>query len=104
MGAGSRLEVEDRRLVCHGERASGLSNQQPGWLFALTAERGCLSREMANALRIAIVGSGAIGSYYGGKLAHGGSDLHFLMRGDLSEIRRDGLCVCGKVKIFASRK
>jgi 2-dehydropantoate 2-reductase len=47
-------------------------------------------------LRIAIVGSGAIGSYYGTKLACGGSDVHFLMRGDLSEVRQKGLYVRGK--------
>jgi ketopantoate reductase len=29
-------------------------------------------------LRIAVVGSGAIGSYHGAKLTHGGSDVHFL--------------------------
>jgi ketopantoate reductase len=29
-------------------------------------------------LRIAVVGSGAIGSYYWAKLAYGGSDVHFL--------------------------
>ena len=28
--------------------------------------------------RIAVVGSGAIGSYYGAKLANAGSDVHFL--------------------------
>jgi 2-dehydropantoate 2-reductase len=47
-------------------------------------------------VKIAIVGSGAIGSYYGAHLAHGGADVHFLMRGDLNEVRRDGLCVRGK--------
>src|ERR1700704_1029943 len=41
--------------------------------------------------RIGVVGSGAIGSYYGGKLAAAGGDVHFLMRGDLTEIRREGL-------------
>src|ERR1700730_226307 len=45
------------------------------------------------ALRIAVIGAGAIGLYYGGKLAHAGSDVHFLMRGDLSEVRRDGIFV-----------
>jgi 2-dehydropantoate 2-reductase len=30
---------------------------------------------------IAVVGAGAIGSYYGGKLAAAGRDVHFLMRG-----------------------
>jgi 2-dehydropantoate 2-reductase len=46
--------------------------------------------------RIAIVGSGAIGIHYGAHLAHGGSDVHFLMRGDLGEVRRNGLYVRGK--------
>lgn len=46
-------------------------------------------------LRIAVVGSGAIGSYYGGKLAAAGSDVHFLMRSDLSEPRRSGLRIHG---------
>jgi 2-dehydropantoate 2-reductase len=45
--------------------------------------------------RIGVVGSGAIGSYYGGKLAAAGRDVHFLMRGDLSEIRRIGLRIRG---------
>jgi 2-dehydropantoate 2-reductase len=50
--------------------------------------------------RIAVVGSGAIGSYYGAKLAHGGSDVHFLMRGDLSEVRQKGLYVRSKGENF----
>jgi 2-dehydropantoate 2-reductase len=50
--------------------------------------------------RIAIVGSGAIGSYYGAKLAHAGSDVHFLMRGDLSEVRRNGIFVRGEGENF----
>ena len=33
--------------------------------------------------RIAIVGAGAIGLYYGGKLAQFGRDVHFLLRGRL---------------------
>ena len=54
--------------------------------------------------RIAIVGSGAIGSYYGAKLAYGGSDVHFLMRGDLSEVRRNGLYVRGAGEDFRVAK
>jgi 2-dehydropantoate 2-reductase len=46
-------------------------------------------------VKIAVVGSGAIGSYYGAKLAHGGSDVHFLVRGDLSEVRSAGLHIRG---------
>lgn len=45
--------------------------------------------------RIAVVGSGAIGSYYGGKLAAGGRDVHFLIRGDLGEVCRQGLRILG---------
>lgn len=50
---------------------------------------------MGKRLKVAVVGSGAIGSYYGGKLAAGGGDAHFLMRGDLAEVRRDGLRIRG---------
>ena len=50
--------------------------------------------------RIAVVGSGAVGTYYGAKLAHGGSDVHFLMRGDLSEVQRDGILVRGEGENF----
>lgn len=40
---------------------------------------------------IAIVGSGAIGSYYGARLALAGADVRFLVRGDLAHIRAHGL-------------
>ena len=46
--------------------------------------------------KIAIVGSGAVGSYYGGMLAHGGEDVHFLMRSDLEAVRRDGMVIFTK--------
>src|SRR5262245_44075309 len=41
--------------------------------------------------RIAVVGSGAVGCYYGGMLAHAGHDVHFLMRADLDAVRAHGL-------------
>lgn len=40
---------------------------------------------------IAIVGAGAIGSYYGARLALAGGDVRFLMRGDLAAVRARGL-------------
>ena len=40
---------------------------------------------------IAIVGAGAIGSYYGGRLALAGGDVRFLMRSDAAHVRRHGL-------------
>lgn len=46
--------------------------------------------------RIAIVGSGAVGCYYGGMLAHGGHDVHFLMRSDLPAVREQGLTIFTK--------
>jgi 2-dehydropantoate 2-reductase len=60
--------------------------------------------------RIAVVGAGAIGGYYGTKLAYFGRDVHFLMRGDLSEVRRFGIRIkakaenirLAKVKAYAS--
>jgi 2-dehydropantoate 2-reductase len=46
--------------------------------------------------KIAVVGSGAVGCYYGGMLAHAGHDVHFLMRSDLAAVRRDGLTIFTK--------
>ena len=55
-------------------------------------------------MKIAIVGSGAVGTYYGAKLAHGGSDVHFLMRGHLAKVRRDGIFVRGEGENFQVEK
>jgi 2-dehydropantoate 2-reductase len=41
--------------------------------------------------RIAIVGAGAIGSYYGARLALSGCDVKFLMRRELAVVRERGL-------------
>lgn len=43
--------------------------------------------------KIAVVGSGAIGCYYGARLARAGENVHFLMRGDLAAVRKRGLTV-----------
>src|SRR5438067_8113514 len=55
-------------------------------------------------IRIGVVGSGAIGTYYGAKLVHAGSDVHFLMRDDLSDIRRNGIFVRGEGENFRVAK
>jgi 2-dehydropantoate 2-reductase len=55
-------------------------------------------------LRIGIIGSGAVGTYYGAKLAHAGSDVHFLMRGDLADVRREGIFVRGDGENFRVAK
>ena len=41
----------------------------------------------------AIVGTGALGGYYGGLLAKAGCDVHFLMRSDAAQVREHGLRV-----------
>ena len=40
---------------------------------------------------IAIVGSGALGSYYGARLALAGNDVRFLLRSDLATVRAHGI-------------
>jgi 2-dehydropantoate 2-reductase len=54
------------------------------------------SRHLLPHLRIAVVGAGAIGSYYGGKLAQFGRDVHFLARGDYEILRKRGLRLVSK--------
>jgi 2-dehydropantoate 2-reductase len=39
---------------------------------------------------IAIVGTGAVGAYYGGRLAQHGHDVHFLLRGDYAAVKQNG--------------
>ena len=57
------------------------------------ARRVIKMRRMNEKLRYGIVGSGAVGGFYGAKLANAGCDVHFLMRSDLEAVRRDGLRV-----------
>lgn len=40
---------------------------------------------------VAIVGSGAIGLYYGGRLAQAGEDVRFLLRSDFDEVKLNGI-------------
>jgi 2-dehydropantoate 2-reductase len=42
-------------------------------------------------LRYAVVGSGAVGCFYGIRLAHAGADVQFLMRSGVGEVRAHGL-------------
>jgi 2-dehydropantoate 2-reductase len=42
-------------------------------------------------LKIAVVGCGAVGSYYGARLASAGHDAHFLLRSDYEIVRREGV-------------
>ncbi|MEA2734450.1 MAG: 2-dehydropantoate 2-reductase, partial [Humisphaera sp.] len=42
---------------------------------------------------IAIIGAGALGGYYGGRLAHHGFNVHMLLRSDYDHVREHGLSV-----------
>ena len=42
---------------------------------------------------IAILSTGALGAYYGGRLAQHGYDVHFHTRSDAAAIRQHGLIV-----------
>ena len=44
-------------------------------------------------MHYAIIGTGAIGGYYGGKLAHAGNDVHFLFHSEYETAARRGLRV-----------
>jgi 2-dehydropantoate 2-reductase len=45
----------------------------------------------SNRVKIAVVGPGAVGSYYGAKLARAGNEVHFLLRSDYDRVRRNGV-------------
>ncbi|MGO8696297.1 MAG: 2-dehydropantoate 2-reductase [Limisphaerales bacterium] len=44
-------------------------------------------------MKIAVVGCGALGSYYGAKLCQAGHQVHFLLRSDYDAVRRDGVWI-----------
>ncbi len=46
--------------------------------------------------RYAILGTGAIGGFYGARLQHAGCEVHFLLRSDAEHVRKHGLRVDGR--------
>ena len=44
-------------------------------------------------MKYAIIGTGAVGGYYGGRLAHAGNEVHFLLHRDYDYVRKHGLQV-----------
>ena len=44
-------------------------------------------------MKIAIVGCGAVGSYYGAMLCRSGQDVHFLLRSDYEVVMREGVLI-----------
>jgi 2-dehydropantoate 2-reductase len=55
-------------------------------------------------MRIAFMGSGGLGGYFGARLCQGGADVHFIARGShLQAMRREGLRVEGPEHIHIPR-
>jgi len=58
-------------------------------------------------MRIAVIGAGGVGGYFGGRLAAAGEDVTFLARGrHLEAIRRDGLVLLsesGNLRLFPAK-
>ena len=48
---------------------------------------------MRDAQRVGVIGAGAVGSYYGARLAEAGHDVRFLLRRDYEAVRSGGLRV-----------
>jgi len=44
-------------------------------------------------MKYGIIGTGAIGGYYGGKLAHDGQEVHFLLHSDYDFVKTHGLTI-----------
>lgn len=44
-------------------------------------------------LKYAVIGTGAIGGYYGARLQQAGCEVHFLLRSDYAQVRENGLTV-----------
>jgi 2-dehydropantoate 2-reductase len=44
-------------------------------------------------MKIAVVGCGAVGSYYGARLCRAGQEVHFLLRSDYDRVRQIGVTV-----------
>src|SRR5271170_2205313 len=44
-------------------------------------------------MKIAVVGCGALGSYYGARLCRAGHEVHFLLRSDYDAVRQGGVTV-----------
>jgi 2-dehydropantoate 2-reductase len=52
---------------------------------------GRIAPGLQRPVKIAVVGCGAVGSYYGAQLCRSGQDVHFLLRSDYDAVRRHGV-------------
>lgn len=70
------------------------ANLVPGFAPRLMGVNNASHKETA--MRIAVMGSGGLGGYFGARLVQGGADVHFVARGrHLEAMRSDGLRIDG---------
>jgi 2-dehydropantoate 2-reductase len=65
----------------------------PGEPVLVFHRESCVHTDMEHPLQIAIIGTGAVGGYYGGLLQQAGHDLHFLLHSDYEQVRLHGLTI-----------
>ena len=63
----------------------------PDGFVLIFAERSIKHLKMA--IKYGVIGTGALGGFYGGKLANAGQEVHFLFRSDYEYVRKKGLQV-----------
>src|SRR6185369_12399215 len=97
-----RKRARDRRRR-HRARRSGLHAEyrRPPAPQGRQQDAGAARRRSARRkgyrLKIAIMGSGGVGGFYGGRLAHTGHEVHFVARGaHLEAMRKHGLTIENK--------
>ncbi len=60
-----------------------------------------VSDSLVSQWRIAVVGSGAVGLYYGGRVAAAGHGVHFLLRSDFEVVKKQGISATSPMGDFS---
>lgn len=91
-----------RDLTAHRRRESQLNvKHTPPWITGGPVVPGYANRMNERQRRYAIIGTGALGGYYGARLVHAGCDVHFLLRSDYAHVHEHGLNVESKEGDFS---
>ena len=71
------------------------------WVGNAAISLFCQGQFLGATMRIAVIGSGGLGGYFGARLAQGGADVRFLARGaHLAAMRADGLAIEGRLEVI----
>jgi 2-dehydropantoate 2-reductase len=83
--------------------AGGIQGAQGQGTVAPRAKRDAIDAGCASTMKIAVVGCGALGSFYGARLCRAGHRVHFLLRTDYDVIRREGVWIRSVTGDFHAR-